>query len=292
MKRTASIFVIGSLLVSFHATAQETAEKRTLCDAGDLAERNAILAGGADINAPCCEGCDSPLFMFLGDYEFTKLLLERGASVKTRNVLGYTPLMALANLPLNDENQNYEIMKLMIAKGADVNAVDSIGMTALMCAKSGDTRIIGLLADKGANVNARDKGGRSVLMHCIANADAVRLLIAKGANVNAEDASGGTALHDAASGGHLESARMLVAGGARIEAPCEYVYMFPESLGPGVLKKATPLHLAALNDDIEMVKLLVERGANVNNKTEDGSTVLSLTSDEGVKSYLRGKGAR
>ena len=56
---------------------------------------------------------------------------------------------------------------------------------------------------------------------------------------------------------------------------------------------AQPLHFAAANGDVELVKLLLDRGAKVNAATQDGWTALhfaSLRGDEGLVELLLDRG--
>lgn len=64
------------------------------------------------------------------------------------------------------------------------------------------------------------------------------------ANVNNIDSNGWSALHHAAYIGDLESARTLIKADAKINAFSN--------------QNRTPLHLAALNDHVELIELLLE----------------------------------
>ena len=57
---------------------------------------------------------------------------------------------------------------------------------------------------------------------------------------------------------------------------------------------AQPLHFAATNGDVELVKLLLDRGATINAATQDGWTALHfacLRGDEGLVQLLLDRGA-
>ncbi len=57
---------------------------------------------------------------------------------------------------------------------------------------------------------------------------------------------------------------------------------------------AQPLHFAATNGDVELVKLLLDRGAAINAATQDGWTALHfacLRGDEGLVQLLLDRGA-
>lgn len=81
-------------------------------------------------------------------------------------------------------------------------------------------------------------------------ASCVQALLESGADPTVKDNSSGLALHDAASGGHLECARLLLAA------------------APGTVNAVdddgdTPLHNAVRSEQPEMALLLVSRGADV-----------------------------
>jgi ankyrin repeat protein len=58
----------------------------------------------------------------------------------------------------------------------------------------------------------------------------------------------------------------------------------------------TALHFACMRDYLEIIELLIENGADVNRVgrkfSAEGDTPLQLTKDEKVANYLRSKGAK
>jgi cytochrome c len=135
--------------------------------------------------------------------------------------------------------------------------------------------------------------------------DAIRALLDNGAQVNAKESWGGTtALMWAVSERHLEAAKLLVDRGADVNARSNYV---PAANGRGfegrlpVLAAAdqaaeeyasgwlTPLMFAAREGDIEVAKMLVAAGADVNAIGGDGKNALALAIFNGsyaIASYL------
>ena len=94
----------------------------------------------------------------------------------------------------------------------------------------------------------------------------VEILLGEGAEVEWVGSEGKTALHLAAQYGHKRVVKLLLDHGADIEAHCE-----PFGTPLMILHRAgnTPLHWAAAGDDTggrqeSVVRLLLERGANVN----------------------------
>lgn len=102
-------------------------------------------------------------------------------------------------------------------------------------------------------VNARDSSGETGLHNAVQadNVVAIDVLVKHKADVNARDAIlGATPLWDAVSLGRIRSARHLIAAGADLD-------------DPGGCREP-PLKYAVLINNVEMVKLLVDSGADVN----------------------------
>jgi len=115
------------------------------------------------------------------------------------------------------------------------------------------------------------------------NKDAVEAVLAKkGMKVNAKESTFGmTALHVAASKGHIEIVELLLANGSDIEAK--------EETG------RTPLHAAAFRGHAVVVEALLAKGANVNALTHDGKTPLDwalLSNKTDACNSIRVKGGK
>jgi hypothetical protein len=92
---------------------------------------------------------------------------------------------------------------------------------------------------------------------------------------------GGTALHEAAWNGDRNMAWILIAAGADPNVP--------HTEGG-----STPLHYAILTNHVEIVKLLLEHGADVKARYRGGSTALHLAAGRGhteIGRLLISKGA-
>jgi len=220
---------------------------------------------------------------------------------------------------------NPEMVEFHLEKGAYVNATDDEGNTALHIIRTQHghpslpedwaEKIIKLLLANGADVNARDKQGRTPL-HILAleggYADIVKMYVSEGAEVNAVDDNGFTSLDitvdreeqdmvqglidalrehggwlanpdrvsmlKAASRGDAVQLWKLVRGGVRITVTDIY--------------GNTPLHLAARNGQVLVVKFLIAKGAKLNAKDNEGRTPLDLAETEEMRELLRGYGAK
>jgi ankyrin repeat protein len=200
-----------------------------------------------------------------GDPSCLRLLIERGADVNTTNAAGATALMRAAS--------DYEKVALLLKRGADAKARSGLGNTALMLAARpwNSHRAVELLLSHGADAKATNQFGATALMAAAAGGDetSVRLLIKSGANVNAQAGAGHadfilgggrSALMWAAYRGDLAIMKLLINAGADLNAE-------------GVL--GTPLSQAAWADRTAAARLLIERGAKVNQAGhQDGYTPL------------------
>ncbi len=205
---------------------------------------------------------------FKGNDEMVRHMLEadpKRASerVRSRDATGMTALH------LATWGGHTEIVRILLKHGADVNARDGSGDTPLMLAvRWGLPELMDLLLAHGADASIRDDQGRTLLHRAAeyGHVAVMRVLVSRGFDVDVQSRIG-TPLHSAAFGRRLEATRFLLDNGAH-----------PNLLG---YLDWAPLHVAASGgpahpSDPEIVKLLIERGADVSAKTDGGGTPLSL----------------
>ncbi len=139
-------------------------------------------------------------------------LLQAGADADRANANGGTPLMyaVLGGDP--------RIVRLLLDQGIDLNAQADNGWSAVMIAVAkGYVDVLAMLLDEGADPTLADVYGWTPLMRAgfENRTAALRLLLADGrVDVNRRGDNGITALHLAATQGHVEIARLLMAHGA------------------------------------------------------------------------------
>jgi ankyrin repeat protein len=150
------------------------------------------------------------------------------------------------------------------------------GTTMLMrAAEGGRASVVRALLKKGVDVNARDGHGRTALMLTAARGhlQVVKLLLAAGADPNlravsfhAGDLTALTAAMEASPESRVEIIDALLAAGAQLN---------PADAG------RTPLIRAVEKKDLSLMKLLLNRGADVNWKNRSGLTLLMAAVAEG-----------
>jgi cell wall assembly regulator SMI1 len=153
-------------------------------------------------------------------------------------------------------------VKELIAAGVSVNEQDGSGNLPLTdAAQRGRTELVKLLLQAGANVNGATKSKRSALMWAAegGHVDVVETLLAATADVN-QEGKNVTPLAAAVSDGtkaHLQIVEKLLAAGADVNYG----------------KFSTVLMRASQNSTAEVVKTLLDAGANVNTVTRLGSAL-------------------
>lgn len=256
----------------------------------------ALIAIGSDVNVKGFRGKAPLHFAALnGKMEATKVLCENGAEVNARTAFGDTPLTCAA------QNGDYENMKLLLEKGANVHDRNSIGYNALFYAtKKGFTDIAKLLLSSGCDVNARARirdTPLTIASGIQGNKLMVEFLLRSGADINMADRQGRQALHHA---GDAEITDSLLDAGAVIESRDLYgltplLFAFSSENRHSSMEVATKLiqrgacvnakevlslysplhHLCAHHDvDRNIVKLLLDKGADVNSLDSEGETPL------------------
>jgi quinoprotein dehydrogenase-associated probable ABC transporter substrate-binding protein len=99
---------------------------------GKVKAAGALIAAGADVNAPVAKGGYTPLMLtaISGSRDLAMALIEHGANINATNPGGVTALMIAAA----DNHAN--IVELLLKSGADVNARSEDGRTALSIAEA------------------------------------------------------------------------------------------------------------------------------------------------------------
>jgi ankyrin repeat protein len=263
--------ILAFFLLGTGAAYAATTDVADAAKRGDREAVRAALARKADVNAAQIDGSTALHWAAeRDDLDMADQLIRAGARVTARTREGVTPLQLAAT------NGSSAMIDRLLKAGADANVpFSAAGDTALMmAARTGKTDAIRVLVEAGANVNAKETwGGTTALMWAVAegHVDAVRMLIDAGADVNARSN------YVAAANGRGFEGRTPVANRADPKV---------EEFASGWL---TPLTLAAREGDVEMARILVNAGVDVNVTAGDGKTALAMAIFNGnyeVASFL------
>jgi ankyrin repeat protein len=212
---------------------------------------------GADLNIPLPDYGDRPLHTaaMVRSLEMTQLLAERGADLHAENKEGSSPFR------LAIVHGATEVVRFYLENGFDINEKDSSGWTPLHAAAYNHGPMQFLLS-LGADVNARDIGDKTPLHNAMVlyeKKETVDLLLNAGADINAIGTNGHTPLVTALLKGNFYNARYLIEAGADV------------NIGKG-FGGEPPIAIAG--GELELVLMMVERGADLKVKDREGRGLL------------------
>jgi len=267
-----------------------------------------LLDAGADANRPSPQG-ETPLMVAArtGVVDSIEALLRHGASIGVdarEGWRGQTALMWAA------AEGHATVVAPLVAAGADIDARSDGGFTPLaFSVRAGHGGTVEALVKAGADVNLALPDGTTPLHLAVINAhyDVALQLLGHGADPAAAE-PGWMPLHQlvwtrrpnrhynnpaafpTGMVSDLELARALVAHGADVNARQTAE---PRDGYRNMLNRsgATPFLLAAKAVDLEMMRLLLELGADPLLPNEDGTTALLVAAGVGIWSASESPGS-
>lgn len=221
-----------------------------------------LLKKGADVNVVDKQKKKIPLVASINNSELAKLLVENGANVNPEIAKGeMSPLRKAINL------ENDELVQYLLENKANPNIPGQKNPLIEAIERKDKLNYIELLLKHGADVNKPEEYTlkRTPLITATIkdNTKVAEILLKAGAKVNQCDADGATVLHYGVDrGSNIDLIKKLITAGADVNM-CNNLNESPLSL------------LTPYKDNYEdIMKILIENGANINSQNKFGSTIL------------------
>lgn len=249
-------------------TVLEITPLHTAAEVGNCAMISLLINKGFDIDCIEPENHYTPLFLAAkkGHLEAVRLLIDRGANLNLRD-FGDSALISNLATCMSRTRKSME------------PSISEADTTALNKEYNQDLEIFNALLDAGSSQKIEEADIGETLLHLAARNDEynlMRILLEQGLNPNIRDEWGWTPLHHAAhsdysSGDNEEMIDILVDAEADIEAKT----IKNEDEDENELDNMTALWIAAKEGKMEVVKRLIERGANIHTLNSNETSIIS-----------------
>ena len=248
---------------------------------------NQLISNGANVNEPNFDG-STPLHIACRDglLDMVKILIENGAIIDFKSKVQPSALQ-LAIISW----WNFDIVSYLLEKGANPNftAGGKYNSPLTTAIERQDVKAIILLLKNGATCMTLDKKQKIYLLNN-GNQEILQFITNQGLNINEMDEDGRTALHNASCKGNSSSVKMLLENGVTIQSVDKkgqtpmtsaitnnhvdiVSLLLDKSEAP---KDSVLIHAAVISGHCEMVRLFLNKGANIDYQDNDGSTPLVL----------------
>lgn len=224
-----------------------------------------LLENGADVNIKTSSDESALHFAATRGYsDIVKLLLENGAYLEATNKYQRTPLLVAAR-----ERGGIETIQTLVEGGANINATDFFGDTPLtLAAWRGYEDIVDYLLGVDAHFSTSGEEGIKLFKYAVDKRlwNLYKSMINKGGERFLSELQRKPVLHWATAGGSDNIVRELINLGFRVNDRDSYLWV--------------PLHYASYFGRLEVAKLLIEKGAEINIRTPLGETPYYLAGSE------------
>lgn len=279
------------------------AEKNQLNDS-DFTQIQSQIQSGIDINQKNYEG-NTPLFLALmhltneSKIRFIEVLLKKGSDLNLKNKQNQSILDLIPRALRDDEYSNsntlwIKTISLLLDYKLNINQLNLDSKTLLQDALAeGNLKMAIFLLERGFTLNIKSKDDTNPILsfHWHFSGDdrevkraldltlkMLKVFVAKGGNLNAENSTGSVLHHACFSNNNIELVRFLLKNGAS------------QSVNH-IVRGDSPLHRTIFHmthkDSLVVVKLLLENGADVNLKNENGETALDVAKFKAVSGFSK-----
>lgn len=199
------------------------------------------------------------------------LILKYKPNLDDQDEYGETALMHAV------DNGQLSKVKKLIKIGSNLNLKNLKGQTALMLAAcKNKPEILSVLMTSGANPNITNNKGDTPLMFVIEQPKMLKSMISASTNLEIIDIFGQTVLYLACHNGHYESVKILLDAGAQ-----------PEPRLAKSKHNKLPLVAASSQGHLDIAKLLIKFGANINSQEDNGNTALFISTKNQKKEVVK-----
>ena len=274
---------------------------------GDLALVNQLIKAGANVNAKNNYGASVMVeAALLGNAELLAALLDAGADPESPNADGQTALMVVAR------SNNVAAAQLLLQHGANINATEQWqGQNAVIwAAAQSQPQMLELLLQAGGDANSRSipnerdrqisaerrfqwrpAGGFTALAYAAREGclDCTRLLVEAGADIDTGDVENVTPLNLAIMNFHFDTAKYLIEAGANVD---KWSFRGENPVYSAVDMNTVPhggypdRPSTDTTTALDILQLLLEKGANPNLQLKLQPTYRQLKDDRGADGML------
>lgn len=232
----------------------------------------------------CCEKGRKLLKKWLGALLSGFLLLSGCGFEKDSRPIHVEKESAKVGKGLNEQllaaagRGNVDDINRLLEEGANINVQDTNGRTPVMIATyNNDAAAVKALIDAGADINMRDHMKYNVFLYAGAEGyiEILKLAIKAGADPHITNRYGGVAVIPASERGHVDVVKLLL---TETDINVSHV----NNLGWTALIEAIILNNGGKRQQ-EIIKLLIDHGADVNIPDREGVTPLEHTRNRGFK---------
>ena len=200
-----------------------------------------------------------------------EMLIARGAPIDPVDRFGRTPFLYVAR-----QTGNVEFGKLLLDKGADIHVKDRDNQMALnLAAWRGFNDFIDFLLDNGAEYDTTRGGSRWMLIHAAScgSSRLFRVVLDEESGLLSDASFSRRMMHTAITGGSVEIVSMLLSRNIPMNNDAnQYGW--------------TPAHYAAMNGHAGMIRFLVEKNFDINQRTLSGKSVYNIAEENNQSDVL------